>query len=224
MDNGVWLQRFLTVIFLLVALYCLARLATSAVRRTPGWAGEQGFGRDVMASHVLMALGMAAMFSPWDGPVPATAWAALFAAVAAWFAYRLVDGVLSLRSDDRAQRRWAWHHAVEPAAMAYMMLAMPANPSSTHSAMPGIVTHAVSASPFASLVTRVLLTYFVLFTVWSVVRVVRTPTRPLLAAGAAAADGRPFPVRVQLVLSPKLAVSCQLAIAAGMAYVFYLMR
>ena len=72
-------------------------------------------GRLAAATHALMGLGMAAMFSPWGDPVPPTVGAALFAALALWFGARLLRGV-------PAGAGGAAHLVVAPAAMAAMYL------------------------------------------------------------------------------------------------------
>jgi hypothetical protein len=72
-------------------------------------------GRSAAAAHVLMGLGMAAMFSPWGDPVPPLLGASVFAALALWFGARLLRGVL-------AGPGGAAHLVVAPAAMAAMYL------------------------------------------------------------------------------------------------------
>jgi uncharacterized protein DUF5134 len=70
-------------------------------------------GRLAAATHTLMGLGMAAMFSPWGDPVPPPVGAVVFAALALWFGARLLREVPA---------GGAAHLVVAPAAMAAMYL------------------------------------------------------------------------------------------------------
>jgi hypothetical protein len=72
-------------------------------------------GRLAAATHALMGLGMAAMFSPWGDPVPPLVGAGVFAALALWFGARLLRGI-------PAGAGGAAHLVVAPAAMAAMYL------------------------------------------------------------------------------------------------------
>jgi len=72
-------------------------------------------GRSAAAAHVLMGLGMAAMFSPWGDPVPPLLGACVFAALALGFGGRLLRGA-------PAGSGGAAHLVVAPAAMAAMYL------------------------------------------------------------------------------------------------------
>jgi Domain of unknown function (DUF5134) len=72
-------------------------------------------GRFAAATHALMGLGTAAMFSPWGDPVPPLVGAGVFAALALWFGARLLRGVPTGAGG-------AAHLIVAPAAMAAMYL------------------------------------------------------------------------------------------------------
>jgi len=62
-------------------------------------------GRLAAATHTLMGLGMAAMFSPWGDPVPPLVGAVVFAALALWFGTRLLRGVPAGAGE---RRTWWW--------------------------------------------------------------------------------------------------------------------
>ncbi|GAA0524466.1 hypothetical protein GCM10011581_44480 [Saccharopolyspora subtropica] len=108
-----WIDQVLTAAVVAVTTACLTRLVRC--RR----AGRQPGGSDV--AHVLMGVGMVAMFLP---PVlPAAAWAALFTAYAVWSA------ALAWR------RRTGWsalHHVIGALAMAYMFAAARPHEPTTH--------------------------------------------------------------------------------------------
>ena len=72
-------------------------------------------GRLAAATHAVMGLGMAAMFSPWGDPVPPAVGVCVFAALALWFGARLLRGVPTGAGG-------AAHLVVAPAAMAAMYL------------------------------------------------------------------------------------------------------
>lgn len=100
-----------------LALVCLAVAALHLLRLVVLRSDPLG-----EATHAAMAVGMAAMFSPFGDPVPAPAWAAVFVLCGAWFAvHALREGTL-----------WGHpgHHVVGSGAMLFMLL-------SGHSHAPG---------------------------------------------------------------------------------------
>ena len=62
-------------------------------------------GRLAAATHALMGLGMAAMFSPWGDPVPPTVGVCVFAALALWFGGGCSAGY---RRAPGERRTWWW--------------------------------------------------------------------------------------------------------------------
>jgi hypothetical protein len=158
--------------------------------------------RDVVgeASHVAMALGMAAMSSPLGDPVPEPVWTGVFAATAAWF------GAVVLRSGDSGDE--PGHHVVGSVAMLFMLAADHPTGHEAHvaPAMPGIAP--VAAMAFAG--------YFA----WHVLRCAdrcRT-TVPVAAGGAPAgsAAGSMAPPAFSL-RAPQTAAAGDLVLAAAMA-------
>ena len=119
MSAPAWLAGSFAVLMIMIAVCCAARLAIS---RLPGRNTEL----DTDALHVLMGVAMAGMLEPRLTPVPVTAWRAVFAAAAAWFAWQ------AIRPGSRAGRARCAHpaaHAVECAAMVYMLLPVGSWPS-----------------------------------------------------------------------------------------------
>jgi hypothetical protein len=92
----VWVSGVLAIGCLAVGLLHLYRLVTLR----GDVAGE--------ASYAAMGLGMAAMFSPFDDPVPAPVWAAVFLCCAAGVVLRGAADVI--------------HHVLGAAAMLFMLL------------------------------------------------------------------------------------------------------
>jgi Domain of unknown function (DUF5134) len=88
--------------------------------------------RDVVgeASHVAMALGMAAMASPLGNPVPEPVWTMVFVVIATWFA------LLVVRSGGLGGERG--HHVVGSVAMLFMLAVEHGSASSAGGHMAGM--------------------------------------------------------------------------------------
>lgn len=180
-------------------LYCLARLCTSAPRAgCTGGTGGGGADRESDAAEALMGLGMAAMALPpaHHGGLPPAAWAAVFAAVAAWFAAASLR-----RSGDRAHRL---HHMVGAAAMLCMVLAVAAPGGPGGHAEHAGMTMASSSSSLPAPLTGALLLYFG-------AHALRTAGGLLRPEGAVAgAAGLP------LLQTPGMPRACRLVMGVGM--------
>lgn len=79
----------------------------------PGYGVTRWAGIGYDLSHLVMALGMAAMFSPVDVPIPRLVWLVVFGVAAAWFATGAVRH--GLRGDATT------HHLVANLAMLFMV-------------------------------------------------------------------------------------------------------
>ena len=75
-----WLSALPAIVCLTVAVLHLARLAPSSVI-----AGDPPDDQIGELAHLLTALGMAAMFSPIDSPLPPLQWVVFFGLTGAWF-------------------------------------------------------------------------------------------------------------------------------------------
>lgn len=104
-----WLDVSLAVACLLVAAHYVGRLVTDRVPFVPA------------ASHVVMGVGMAAMFVPAFDPVPRPAWVAIFLLIGAWFGAAAVRAG-SLLGDPG-------HLAVGAVAMLFMLFAHTRGPT-----------------------------------------------------------------------------------------------
>jgi hypothetical protein len=216
---------------IVIAVCCAARLAIS---RLPGRNTE----RDADALHVLMGVAMAGMLEPRLTPVPVTAWRAIFAAAAAWFAWQAV------RPRGRAGKARCAQpaaHAVECAAMVYMLFPVGSWPSShgPAMAMPGMSQGTTTGNPALTLILALFMLGYVLWAMDQLTRLSRTPApatarvptarRPLPAApilavipGTAASAAYPQPAG-SLLLAPRLAASYKLAMATTMGYMLITM-
>ncbi len=162
MIGPAWLAALLAAVMLLVAAGSVARLALWRVR---GRAAEPE--ADVL--HVLMGVAMAGMFEPGISPVPGTAWLALFAAGAAWFAWQAVR----TRGEKNSAGGWrpepgSWRcahpapHSVESAAMVYMLVPVGGAGHVPAMAMRGMA--GAGANPAVALVLALFMLGYVVWT------------------------------------------------------------
>jgi Domain of unknown function (DUF5134) len=221
-------------LMLLIAASCAARLAVWRLRGRGTEPGSDGL-------HVLMGVTMAGMLEPHLSPVPAVVWQGVFGAAAAWFAWLAI----SARMRRRRSSSWCAHpapHAVECAAMIYMLL--PAGPAghARPMAMPGMSGGSIAArNPALALVLALFMLGYILWTtdqltalsrsgtaatsIGTAAKTSRSPTSPGLALvsqrtlGPAAAR-RP---RATAALAPRFAACYKLVMSIAMAYMLITM-
>jgi uncharacterized protein DUF5134 len=111
-----WVLDALVALMLVVAAVSAARVALSAP-----WRRDASVA-DTDVAHLLMAIAMAGMLAPSLGTLPGTAWQAVFALLAAWFAGRVARDVRSNGRHALAGGHCA-PHLVHSASMLYMSLA-----------------------------------------------------------------------------------------------------
>lgn len=203
----VWVSGTFAAVFAGMALLFAVRLL--AVRRVTAGGGG-GTDHSAEASHGLMSLGMAAMFWPWDNPVPAQYWQVLFSIVAAWFTVRLLRrGARTATILPSGPGRGAdLHHVLGSLAMVYMLAGAPAGHHMTHGMEmpgPGIALPALA---------WVFVAYFLLFAVWLGVRLIE-PVNTVAATATSAALLGDGPRGV--VNSPHLLGSSRIVMGIGMS-------
>ena len=211
-----WLTAVFAALMLTVAAYCTGRLAAARRWRRPTEV-------DTDAGHVLMGLAMAGMLVARLRILPATAWEAIFAAGAVWFAWRLLQSRRSSATSWRCLHPAP--HLIECAAMLYMFGVLPA-------ALPGrgaAVSMAGMAASAAGSRFSFLALAMALFMVGYVVRVADGLTlhAPALAVSSAdqhAAGHQPGrdPVGFHY-LAPRCAALCKIAMGITMGYMLILM-
>jgi hypothetical protein len=214
-----WLAETFTGIMLVTAMYCASRLVISRTRRRPT-------DRDVDLVHVVMAVAMAGMLGPrisplwslwtgtlWTGTLWSGAWAVVFGASAAWFAWRMgqayrLTGTLS------PPGRHHLPHLIMCGAMVYLLLA--GGRPGAAGAMGGL---AAGAGRFP-VVALLLAQFMVGYAIWTVDRLpALAPVRaragpPGAAVRAAPVGGQPGHVP----LSPRLAACCNVAMGTVLGY------
>lgn len=203
-----WFHWALTVAFLAVAGYCVARLVVAS--RVP--AGYRGAHRAVDVGHVVMGLGMAAMVSPVGGPLPVAGWQTVFLLVTAWFAVSWWQG----RRTGTTPKPVGWHgnaahHALAGLAMLIMLSAMPHDGS--HSSAPWMP--AMPDGQAGTLLVLVGWSLALYFAATAALRLAGTTWRP---ARAGAGDEVPA-----LLLAPRLTSTCEVTMALGTGYMLIAM-
>jgi hypothetical protein len=199
-----WLAGSFAVLMIMIAICGATRLA---IPRLQGRNTE----RDADALHVLMGAAMAGMLEPRLTSVPVTAWRTVFAAAAAWFAWQAIRP---------ARRAWVARcshpaaHAVECAAMVYMLLPVGSWPSShgPAMAMPGMSQGTTIGNPALTLVLALFMLGYVLWAIDRLAHLSRTPA----PATAMTTARRP-------VLAPRLAASSTIAMVIIMGYMLITM-
>ncbi len=234
MTGPSWLPALVAALMLLIAASCAARLGLS---RSRGRATET----DADGLHVLMGVAMAGMLVPRLSPVPGTVWQAMFAAAAAWFGWQAIRA--------RRRRPSSWRcahpapHAVECAAMLYMLLPARSASHAPAMAMPAMSGPAAAGSnPAIALVLALFMLGYVLWTTDRIAALSRdvraaagfpgtghslvaTATRPaivsLLTPGARELEPRRSVAG--LPLAPRFAAAYKIAMSIAMGYMLIAM-
>lgn len=205
MSGPGWLAGGLAALMITVAVCCACRLALSRPR---GRRTE----RDTDGVHVLMGAAMAGMLEPRLSAIPGTAWLAVFAAAAAWFAWQ------AIRAGGRGGSAHPALHAVECAAMIYMLVPVGSWPAGHEPgmAMPGMSQGATPGNPALTLVLVLFMLGYVLWTIDLLAGLSRT-SATVIARGPAAV---PSPRGAETVpaLAPRLAACYKIAMAIAMGY------
>jgi hypothetical protein len=204
MSGPAWLAGSFAILMIVVAGYCAARLAISRLR-------GRNTDRDADALHVLMGVAMAGMLEPRLTSVPVTAWRVVFAAAAAWFAWQAIRPG---RQAGEARGAHPAAHAVECAAMVYMLLPVGSWPSghAPRMAMPGMSQGTTIGNPALTLVLALFMLGYVL---WATDRLAHLSRAPAAAA-------YPQPAAIP-VLAPRLATSYKITMAITMGYMLIMM-
>ena len=212
MGGPAWLTGIFAAAVLAVAVYCTGRLV--AARR---WRRLTELDTD--GAHVVMGVAMAGMLVSGLRTLPIAIWEVVFAAGAAWFGYRMLQG-------RRGARPSPWRsshplpHLVECAAMVFMFLILPASAATRGMAM------TVTESRF-SFLTLPLAVFLFGYVVWLGDRV--TLHAPALASAALAGDTRPSIgsgpslVATRSYLAPRCAAICKITMGITMGYMLILM-
>jgi hypothetical protein len=214
MSGPAWLAGGFAALMIMIAACCAGRLAMSRVRGKDTELDTDGL-------HVLMGVAMAGMLEPQLSPVPGTIWRAVFAAAAAWFAWQ------ALGAGSRCAHPAP--HAVESAAMVYMLLPAGSRPSGRGPGMTmlGMNGGAAAGNPALTLVLALFMLGYIL---WTIDRLASPTPAALTASAAARVSGTASPGTIgpsgapgRLALAPRLATSYKIAMGIGMGYMLVMM-
>ncbi len=232
-----WVSQIFFVACLAVSGYYAAALIAYSVGPRGSAGLRRGGGYEL--SHLGMALGMAAMFSPLGDPVPRLVWLAVFGVAAAWFAACLLhagaptDDHPSAPADNAAR-----HHLVANLAMLFMV----AGGHSRHGAGgaaggpvgaghegPGHEGHGAAAGgtgwiegPIGTVLIVVLAGYFAVHTVRSL-RVLFSAATRAHPAPQAAARSESVAVAVAPSGTQQVQAACHVVMGTAMVIMFGLM-
>lgn len=208
MTGPQWLTGLLAAVMLMIAACCAVRLAAWRWQRRITEADADGI-------HLLMGVAMAGMLMPRLRPLPGTAWEAVFAVAAAWFAWRAAR-------PGRATPEHGWQcrhplpHLVECAAMIYMIWAVPNRPArGGELPMPAMTGSGGVGTTIPAL--AVLLTVFMLgYVLWTTDRLAVLTRAKAAAATRSTAPGNPrIPVTVAVPAQARLPHAAQATIDSG---------
>jgi Domain of unknown function (DUF5134) len=164
MTGPAWLAPLLAAVMLLIAAGSVARL-------TLWWLRGRAAEPEADALHAVMGVAMAGMLEPVIRPVPATGWLTVFAAAGVWFAVRAMRA--RSRAHDpgsRSRRQGTWRcahpapHAVECAAMIYMLVPASGGGHGRATAMPGMTSAAPTANPALALLLALFMLGYIVWT------------------------------------------------------------
>jgi len=189
--------------------------------------------------HVLMGVAMAGMLEPRLGLVPGVAWEAMFGVAAAWFGWQAIRV--------RRRRPGGWRcahpapHAVECAAMVYMLVPTSSVSDAPAMAMPGMSGPATAGSnPAIALVLALFMLGYILWTTDRIATLSRAT--PATADGV---RGVPVPISARaerdsstpapgaapaapasaagVILAPRFAACYKIAMSIAMGYMLITM-
>jgi hypothetical protein len=216
MGGPAWLTAIFAAASLAVAVYCTSRLAVARRWHRPTELDTDG-------AHVVMGVAMAGMLVSGLRTLPSAIWEVVFAAGAAWFGYRMLQG-------RRGAQPSPWRsshplpHLVECAAMVFMFLILPGSAAARG------MTMTATESRF-SFLTLPLALFLFGYVVWLGDRVtVRAPalaiaaptgdTRPAIGSGSGSGSGF---AATQSYLAPRCAAICKITMGITMGYMLILM-
>jgi hypothetical protein len=228
-----WFLAATAALMLLIAASCAARLA---IWRPRGRATEV----DADTVHVLMGVAMAGMLEHRLSLLPGVAWLGVFAAAAAWFSWQAVRA----RSRRLGGLRCVHPvpHAVECAAMLYMLLPARFAGHPPNVAMPGMSGPAAGSNPAIAVVLALFMLGYVLWTTDKLAGLSRASTaaagRPgigpslVMDAPGPAISGRLTPRSLtprlargvaSVPLAPRFAACYKIAMSIAMGYMLFMM-
>jgi hypothetical protein len=206
-----WLAAGFAALMIVIAACRACRPAISRLRGKRTELGTDGL-------HVLMGVAMAGMLQPRLALVPGPVWSGVFAAGAAWFAWQAAPAA---RRAGRPRSAHPGPHAIECAAMVYMLVPVGSWPSGRGEQMPmrGMSPGAAAGNPA---LTLILALFMLGYALWAADRLTsRAWARDTAFAGSSA--GTLAPAYRPPALAPRLAACYTIAMASTMGYMLLTM-
>ena len=153
-----WLAAGFAVLMIMIAACRACRPAISRLRGKRTELGTDGL-------HVLMGIAMAGMLQPRLALVPGPVWSGVFAAGAAWFAWQAAPAARRAGQAHRARCAHPGPHAIECAAMVYMLVPVGSWPSGRgeQMAMGSMSPGAAAGNPALTLILALLMLGYALW-------------------------------------------------------------
>jgi Domain of unknown function (DUF5134) len=198
MTGPSWLAVGLAGLMLVIAGTCTVRLVI-------WWRRGRGTEPDADGLHVVMGVAMAGMLEPRLSVLPSAVWRVMFVAGAAWFGWQ---AALSWRRGKPGRTRCAHPvpHAVECAAMLYMLLPARSAGRAAAIAMPGMSGTSAAGNPALALVLALFMLGYIL---WA------TDHLAALSRVTGPSGGQ--------ALAPRLAASYKIVMSLAMGYMLLTM-
>lgn len=230
MTGPAWLVGGLALLMLLVAVCCAARLALCRFR---GRVTEL----DADAVHVVMGVAMAGMLRPGLSLFPAAVWLPVFAVAAAWFTGRAIRARIGGRPGT-SRCAHPGPHAVECAAMLYMLRPAGLPGSGPATGMPGMSAASAATTAGNPALALVLALFMLGYMLWTTDRLAAISRARSATGVRGAAAVRPpadtsAPPALALAthgapssrpaLAPRFAACYKIAMSIGMGYMLVTM-
>jgi len=221
MAGPAWLTASFASLMLLVAASSAGRLAIWRLR------GRET-DPDTDALHVLMGVAMTGMLEPRLSPLPDAAWTGVFAVAAAWFTWQAIRARTPARASDHTTAHGA-PHAVESAAMIYMLLPGRTAGHGPAMTMPGMSSGSAS-NPAVALILALFMLGYILWTVDQLATLSRVSAAVALSRKNAATPHQPHPAVPSFgptgssahlgaaVAAPRLAACHKIVMSIAMGY------
>ena len=214
MSGPAWLATGFAVLMIMIAACRACRPAISRLRGKSTELGADGL-------HVLMGVAMAGMLQPRLALAPGPVWSGVFVVGAAWFAWQATPAARRTSRGRRARSTHPGPHAIECAAMVYMLVPVGSWPSGRGAQMPmgGMTSGTAAGNPALTLILALVMLGYGL---WAADRLAsRSLTRE--AAFAASSAGTLTPAYHPPALAPRLTACYTIAMASTMGYMLLTM-
>ena len=214
MSGPAWLAAGFAVLMVMIAVCRACRPAISRLRGKRTELGTDGL-------HVLMGIAMAGMLQPRLALAPGPVWSGVFAVGAAWFAWQATRAARRAGRGRRARGAHPGPHAIECAAMVYMLVPVGSWSSGRGERMPmGDMSPSATAGNPA--LTLILALFMLGYALWAADQLTsRAWTRD--AAFAASSAGMLTPAYHPPAVAPRLATCYTIAMASTMGYMLLTM-